>query len=60
MDCYTQVQDDPSSRLTELKEDEEIQADRHTNKETNIILTPCPRLYPFGYWLGEKRGANIN
>ena len=30
----TQVRDDPSSKLTELDEDEEIKADTHTNKYT--------------------------
>ena len=52
----TQVQDDPSSTLEGLEEDEEITADRptyrerdgETNRETNIIPTPCLSLYPLG------------
>ena len=49
-----QVRDDPSSRLTELEEDEEIKAGPQTNRERDRILTLCPRLYPFGYGLGEN------
>ena len=54
----TQVRDDPSSRLIELEEDEEIKADIPTNIYIHIILTLCPSRYPPG--TGWEKIANIS
>ena len=47
----TQVRDDPSSTLEVMEEDEEITADRHTNRQNSDSLSqPTPK----GNGLREK------